>query len=552
MKTCDDYVRSRSRMPLIVGVAATLLGCLCTGAWLTVAAVRAADVKADAPPGQVVLRHTPGGAYFVAAPLKKEYDRLLAQVQALQADLDADRATGPDVLAELKDLQARLEKLRTEIDQKKVLVSPLKVHTQVEEMTFDLGPERLLVITADRVRVLGWEGPQIKCVLEKTVLAPGDQPADEHLRGLKIVHHLGPAPGIVGKSQAERDADEQKFLATEDGRKMTDAARKGRNDLLREIAAAHAPYAAFQGKAIDTVEIDGLTFEQGNRQVGVEIRSPGGGASSGSDWQRRAALTVYVPACKALAVRGCQGSLEVRGVSAPLVLTNDGSHDRDYDDTFVVRDLAGPLTAVNVPLDLVDGVRGDVTLNCTTEMVNTGTVHDAARGDRTLYTPPPRALTCRNIDGGLTAWFTRSDLKVEKVSGRLDVRNEFGNTAVTLADPLADKAHRILSESGRIEVRLSANSLGNLPLQALTNCGTVRTDAPEDVLEDTSFMLGRDHGGASRDWRGVKSVRKGGAAGGGDFFAATDRLAAVLEGRDRSPGLDLISRCGVVRVTYEP
>jgi hypothetical protein len=180
--------------------------------------------------------------------------------------------------------------------------------------------------------------------------------------------------------------------------------------------------------------------------------------------------------------------------------------------------------------------------------VNTGTVHDAARGDRTLYTPPPRTLTCRNIDGGLTAWFTRADLKVEKVSGRLDVRNEFGNTAVTVAAPLAEKPHRVLSESGRVDVRLTAKALGSLPVQALTNCGTVRTDAPQDVLEDTSFTLGRDPTGASRNWRGVKSVRKGG----GDFFAATDRLAAVLAGGDRSPGLDLISRCGVVRVTYEP
>ena len=156
MKTFDYQVRPQSRMPLIIGLAASLLGCLCTATWLGVAAVRAADVKADAPPGQVVLRHTPGGAYFVAAPLKKEYDRLLSRVQALQGDLDAERATGPDVLVELKDLQARLEKLRTEIDQKKVLVSPLKVHSQAEEMTFDLGPERLLVITADHVRVLGW------------------------------------------------------------------------------------------------------------------------------------------------------------------------------------------------------------------------------------------------------------------------------------------------------------------------------------------------------------------------------------------------------------
>src|SRR4051794_26950518 len=109
MRTCDYRIRPPDRMALIIGLSATLLGCLCTGVWLRVEAARAADVKADAPRDHVVLRHTPGGAYFVAGPLKEEYDRLLARVQSLQADLDAERANGPDVLVELKDLRPRLD-----------------------------------------------------------------------------------------------------------------------------------------------------------------------------------------------------------------------------------------------------------------------------------------------------------------------------------------------------------------------------------------------------------------------------------------------------------
>lgn len=529
---------------VLIVLAACVVGVLCSLA-------PAADVQAEAPPNSVVLRHTRGGAYFVAEPLKEEYDKLLARVQTLQADLDAERTTGAAVLVELKDLRDRLDKLRADIEQKKVLVSPLKVHSQTEEVSFDPGPERLLVVTADHVRVEGWDGPKVKCVIGKTVLADGDAPVDDHLKALKVVHRHAPAPGVVGQSAAERAEDERKFQASDDGRRMSDAARKGRADLVREIADAYAPYAAFQGKAIDTVEVEGLTHEQGNRQVGVSITSPGGGGSSGSDWQRHAALTVYVPpGCKAVAVRGCLGSIDVRGVRAPLLLTTDGSHDRDYNGTFAVRNVAGPLTVYNVPLDQVVGVHGDVTLMCTTELVNTGTLHDARRGERTLYTPPARALVCQNVDGDLTAWFTRSDLTVDAVGGRLDVRNEFGNTAVTVAAPLAaDKPHRVVSESGRVEVRLTAKALGALPLQALTNCGTVRTDAPQAVLEDTNFTLGRDAAGAARSWRGVKSVRKGDRE---VFFGAADRVGAVLSGRDRSPGLDLISRGGVVVVRYEP
>jgi hypothetical protein len=37
----------------------------------------------------------------------------------------------------------------------------------------------------------------------------------------------------------------------------------------------------------------------------------------------------------------------------------------------------------------------------------------------------------------------------------------------------------------------------------------------------------------------------------GAFFDAADRLAAVLQGKDRSPGVDLISRSGVVKVVIK-
>src|SRR5436305_6881602 len=113
----------RMRMLPTTSRLAPLAACLLALAWLP-ASVPAADVKAEAPPGSVVLRHTRGGAYFVAEPLKEEYDKLLARVQALQADLDAERVDGADVLVEPKDLRARLDKLRADIDQKKVPVAP--------------------------------------------------------------------------------------------------------------------------------------------------------------------------------------------------------------------------------------------------------------------------------------------------------------------------------------------------------------------------------------------------------------------------------------------
>src|SRR5687767_4819961 len=151
-----------------------------------------------APANSVVLEHTRGGAYFVSEPLKEEYDRLLSRVRALRAELDAGQVTGPQVLRELNELQPKLDRLRADIEKAKVLVSPLKVHEQAEEVTFDLGPERLLIVNGDHVRLRGWDGPGVKCVIDKTVLAPDDNPVDEHLRGLKVVHKHGAAPNVVG------------------------------------------------------------------------------------------------------------------------------------------------------------------------------------------------------------------------------------------------------------------------------------------------------------------------------------------------------------------
>ncbi|HWE95037.1 MAG TPA: hypothetical protein VG269_13810 [Tepidisphaeraceae bacterium] len=501
------------------------------------------QVEAKAPDKTVVLRHTRGGAWFVSEPLKDEYDKLLARVGALRADLDAERITGAEAQRELENLQFQLSKLRDRIEKEKVLVSPVKVHEQSETTLFDLAPSRMLVITADNVRVVGWDGPQVKCVLDKTVLAPDDKPVDADLAGLKVVHHQGVAPDVVGKSAAERQADEAKFLASPDGAKLTPAQRESRKKFVEEIADSYSIYRDFQGKEIDTVEIDGLTYEQGNRQIEVKITSPNGGESLGGDWQRHAALTVYIPQCNAVALLGCLVNLDVKGLHSALVITRTGSQNRDYNGQFAIRDVHGPVTIDNAPIDVIEGVHGNVTISGTMELANTGTTHE--NGERTSYTPPPRTLTCGNIEGDLTGWFIRSDLKLKAITGRIDVRNDFGDTTLQVDNPLPQSPHRIVSESGKVEVHLAKGVLGKLPLQALTNCGTVRTNAPQTMLEETNFSLGRDYTGAAHAWRGMKSAIKEEP---GSFFEAGDRLGAVLQGKERSPGFDLISRGGIVKV----
>jgi hypothetical protein len=404
----------------------------------------------------------------------------------------------------------------------------------------------LLVITGDNIVLQGWDGSQVKCVLEKSVLAADGRPVDEHLVGLKLIHKHGPAPEIVGRTDAEREAAEQKFLASPDGRKMTPGQRASRSSLLREIAEYYSAYREFQGREFDLLQIQGLTHEQGNRQVTVGVDSAGGDGNVGSHWQRHASLTVFVPRCRAVALRGCLVNLDVSGLNAALVVTSDGSDDRDYEGRFSIHGLHGSLTVHNAPIDRIDSVTGNVTIVSTTELANTGTKYEDDH--RTSYTPPPRQFVCEEITGDFIAWFSRVDLKLSGIAGRIDVRNEFGDTTLASAQPLADQAHRLLSESGRIEVSVPRKQLERQPLSALTNCGTARTNVGREILDETNFTTSSAGDRSRRGWRGFKTPNQRDAF---QILAAVDRLDAVLTGAERTSGLDIVSRAGTVVVIIE-
>lgn len=543
----DSFQSPAACRAIVAGMV--VVGCcvFCLSSALPV--LRADDenrIDGKAPPNMAIVKRARGGVWFVAKDLKEQYDRLLDQARVLQSDLESKGLSAQEARQRIAGLRGELEKLRIEIERKKVLISPFKVHTQNETSLFDPGPEKLLVISADNIVVEGWDGPQVKCVLEKTVLAAGDKPVDGHLAGLKLIHKHGLAPEIVGQTDAEREAGEQKFLTSPDGKNLTPQQQASRSRLVREIADNYSAYRDFQGREFDTLEIQGLTYDQGNRQVTVGVDSPGGDGNLGSEWQRHASLTVYVPRCRAVALRGCLVNLDVHGLSASLTVTGDESHDRDYEGKFSIHGLQGSLTVKNAPLDVIDSVTGNVTIVSTIELANTGTQHEDGR--RTSYTPPPRQLVCQEIAGDFTAWFSRVDLKLSGITGRIDVRNEFGDTTLVASQALADKAHRLLSDSGRIEISLRRNQFERLPLSALTNCGSVRTNARQDVLEDTNFTTSSAGDRSRRDWRGFKTINRRDPL---QIMAAVNRLDAVLLGSERASGIDLISRSGTVVVTVE-
>jgi hypothetical protein len=477
--------------------------------------------------------------------LKQRYEQLLARVERLKADVAAGNVAGDEALRQLGELEPQLAELRDEIEARKVLVSPMKVQKQTEELLFDLGPERRLVITADALRVVGWDGPQVKCVLEKSVLAAGDELEEAEFGGIKLVHRHGVATAIVGRTTEEVAAEEAAFLAQKRDEPLTPEQMASRRRLVDSIQASYSPYRKYQGKAIDVIEIEGLTHEQGNRSIVVDVNSPGGEAAMGSDWRRSASLTVYVPRCEGIVLRGCLCGLAVEGVDAELTVTDAGSHDRDYDAEFSLVDIVGPLSVFNVPLDRIENAAGDVTIESTVEYANTGTTH--ADGRRVAYTPPPRSCTISGVRGDLTAWFSRVNLHVSGVTGRIDVRNETGDTVIDGGD-LTAAPHRVLSQSGRVELQAPLALFEKLPMMAVTCDGRAETNADQSVFEEVSVTSGDPSDGSRRSWRGFMTPARGDV----QRFSYLDRPGRVWSGEETAPGITLVSRSGVAAVTVAP
>ena len=510
-------------------------------------------VKAVAPENHLQLKDTVSGTYYVSKSLKEEYDRLLSRLRALQADIESEKTSGAEALRSLKTLKTDLVRLRDEIEKKKLFVPVAKTHVQTESLTFDLGPEKLLVITADNVRLLGWDGPGVKVELEKTILSADGKLDETELKGLKAIHKFGRIPEKVGRTKEENEAAETEYLKSKDGRALTPANLEWRKKFLVEIRAHYAIYGDFQGKEVDTLEIEGLTGEQGNGQMRLEVNSKDGNGSHRSVWRRHARLTVYVPECKSVAIRGGKGTLDVQNIKTALVITADDSRDRDYHSESRIRGVTGSVAARDIPLYAIEEVSGDVSYTCTVDLANAGTSHDGGSDPeqvfRTFHFYRPLACSIKNVGGSFQAWLCRVELELQEIGGRIDVRNEFGSTRLKLTKRPVNEAHRIVSEAGRIELECSAASLGELPLWATTQCGSVRTNAPRDLLDSYNFTQGTSSEGVSRSWNGLRRAKKPDAKfDADDFFASANRADHALHGQTRSPGLDLISRGGAVVV----
>jgi hypothetical protein len=501
-------------------------------------------LKAEAPKDQRIVGRTTGGYYFAAQPLKEEYDKLVDRVYALKLEIVDGKISSKTAAAEIRVLQSELQRVRQLIDATKTFIATGKLSTKTEITEFELGSEKLLFINGpSKVHLIGWDQPNVKCVLDKTVIGDGDQPLDNHFSEIRLIHRQGPTEAGVGQSPEKRMADEEAFLVSPDGKKLTPEQVQARHAWMEKAFATAGYFRPFQDKPIDYLELEGLTYQQGNRQVLYEVSSRSGGdGRAGSMWQRHTILTIYVPSCNAIGLRGGLGGLDVEGVKAQLIVRGEG--DRDYDSHSQVKDHDGPVTIENISLETVENIRGNVSVTVSADLGNAGTSHQA--GKRTQFVELPIFYNYRNIQGDFTALLLKANLQLSEVTGRVNVTNEFGDTQFVVRTPLAATAHRVMSESGNITLQLDQNSLQSAPLLAVSECGTVHVIDKGLPLVDGNISCWPGSGLTRRTYRGFASKSDENSPFG--RFERLQRMQNTFTNEQPTPGLDVISRSGTVQI----
>lgn len=489
---------------------------------------------AIAPAGFGILEHVSTGVFYADKNMLARYNELVDRVKRLRKRIATGDTSTKVAQQELQDLRDQLTVLRELIDDNKVLVEPYKSYSKTEEIDFPLSESGMIVITADNVRIKGWDGPGIRCVMEKTVLS-SEEPDESEFAGISVKHALRVADDWVGQTDEARMAGEKKFLDSEQGQQLSDSSKANRARLVAEIHGSYSMYKPFQGELINTLLIDGLTFQKGNRMIEGNTKSPGGAATSGGYWKRAAKVTVLVPPCKQVAVRGCQVSIYINEVKTNLVLTNHGSRDRDYNGTFVVDDVEGDVVVHQAPIRSLTNIRGTLTVTQNDEFCDRSTMH--SDGYRTIVPAATAKTTFRAISGDVNARILRTDLELREIGGTVDVQNDYGDTKWFIENKLKEAPHRLMSHSGAVEFITAKASLAGIPVYAFSQAGVARTTFTRQQFEDRSFSTG------GRGWYGFNT-----AGATADLFQAFTRHRLAVENVDRADGIDLISHAGDVTV----
>ncbi len=381
------------------------------------------ETRPQAPGDYRIFEQDMAGAYFIARPLMEKYDALRKRAASLRAEIDGARIDPGKARAEVAALQRQLSDLMRTIDNAKLYIPGASVHKRTETTHVAIKPDDLLLVDCGDVDVRGWDGPDVQCVLEKTVLDDDSGKVADDFAGIELVARKGSGKEFFGFYLDVRD--QAKF--------------KDNQDLQTELQRFVFP--EFLGREFPYITVKGLNYQEGNRQIQVTVTSERGDGFASGQWRRHAMLTLLVPKCQRVGIRGGLGRLKVRDLNAGLSVLGQGN--RDYTTVYEVANLGGPLAADNIPIQRIVGVKGNVSVTATAYMENT----DGGYGPDgvTSRVLDPKDSVYRNIEGDLLARFCRANLMIGDVVGRVDVENDFGNTVWQTDRELAQKAdHRVV------------------------------------------------------------------------------------------------------------
>lgn len=520
-----------------------LTGLIAYGAANLAVAVDERDTYTKAPPNHALLSSSVNGWYYVPKELKHLYDGTLERLEALQTEVNDGQISAKDATEELAELKLRLQAIREKIKETRVHVAGADIHEQTETIEFEIGPEKRLAITSNHVRVVGWPGPKVKVELRKMVLSSDQKPVDEQLKSISILHEHGKAE-FAGPTDEQRDAQEAEFMA-KNGARLSKKQLEDRRRFVDEIRQSYAYHRELLGKEIDQLTVKGLEYDQ-NGFVEMKVMSDGGDGRAGTVRQRYAELTVYVPECASVCVRGARRGLLVENLAASLTIVDEDSTDSDARSRFEIQGLKGNLACRNFPLQVIANVQGHVAIVSTTEfgVEGAGTSHHDDLRDMTPARP--YSVSIHGVTEGVKLRFGRVRLDLQDIAGTIDIENEFGDTHFSSAAPLADSTHRIVSQSGRIDVELSQAAWKSVPVLAVTNHGGSRTNIPREEFDDFHLSGEDKHDQVRRDWSGFRKVVEGEEQFA--VFRLIDRFAAILSDGERTSGLDLLTRSGRIVV----
>jgi hypothetical protein len=493
------------------------------------------DARPQAPGDYRIFEQDKAGAYFIARPLMEKYDALRMRVAGLRAEIDGGRIDSVRARAEVAALQAELNGLLQTIDHAKLYIPGATVHKRTETTHVPIQPDDLLLVDCENVDVRGWDGPDVQCVLEKTVLDDDNGKVADDFAGIELITRKGSGKEFFGFYIDVRDLP--KFKDNEDMQ----------NELRRFV------FPDFLEREFPYITVKGLVYQEGNRQIDVTVRSERGDGFSSSQWRRHATLTLLVPRCQRVGIRGGLGRLKVRDLNAGLSVLGQGN--RDYNSIYEVANLGGSLAAENIPIQRIEGVKGNVSMTAMAYTENRGTGYGP--DGVSFRVNDPKESVYRNIDGDLRARFCRANVTIGDVGGRVDIENDFGDTVWKADRELAQKTdHRVVSQSGSVTVCLDAKVPGSLKVELFTECGSLRRGRDVDKalnvwFEETNFQTA-DGDTVRRSWtswtRRPDPQDDRPRHNWEEAFARFRRVAEALYGRPRSPGVDVISRAGTVVV----